>query len=307
MNLSQLKYAVEVEKTKSITKAAKNLYMDQPNLSRAILELEHSLGTQLFNRTSNGVIPTDKGEEFLKYAHNILNQIEAVEMLFRPANHNKLNFSISIPRASYISQAFTYMIKKINLAKQIEFTIRETNNMNAISNILQNNYNLGIIRYQSKQEKYFISLLKQKNIAHEIIQEFQYLLLMPKSHPLANKTDITYKDLRDYIEIAHKDYYVPTLSISELKKTELPEIIDKRIYVYDRGSQFDLLCSIPTTYIWVSTIPDEFIKRYSLVQQKCIDSTKKYKDVLIYKKNYQFTDIDKIFINELNNSVSKLN
>ena len=38
MNLIHLKYAVEVEKTKSISKAAENLYMGQPNLSRAIKE-----------------------------------------------------------------------------------------------------------------------------------------------------------------------------------------------------------------------------------------------------------------------------
>ena len=36
MNLQQLRYAVEVEKTSSITQAATNLYMGQPNLSKSI-------------------------------------------------------------------------------------------------------------------------------------------------------------------------------------------------------------------------------------------------------------------------------
>ena len=40
MNLQQLRYATEIEKTGSITKAAKNLYMGQPNLSKSIKELE---------------------------------------------------------------------------------------------------------------------------------------------------------------------------------------------------------------------------------------------------------------------------
>ena len=38
MNLLHLKYAVEIEKTGSITKAANNLFMGQPNLSKAIKE-----------------------------------------------------------------------------------------------------------------------------------------------------------------------------------------------------------------------------------------------------------------------------
>ena len=40
MNLQQLRYAVEVAKTGSITAAAKNLYMGQPNLSKSIRELD---------------------------------------------------------------------------------------------------------------------------------------------------------------------------------------------------------------------------------------------------------------------------
>ena len=42
MNTLHFKYAVEIEKTRSITQAAENLYMAQPNLSKAIKELENT-------------------------------------------------------------------------------------------------------------------------------------------------------------------------------------------------------------------------------------------------------------------------
>ena len=58
MNTQHLKYAVEVERTGSITQAADNLYMAQPNLSKAIKELEDTLGISIFRRTSKGVVPT---------------------------------------------------------------------------------------------------------------------------------------------------------------------------------------------------------------------------------------------------------
>lgn len=61
MNLSYLKYAVEVEKTGSITKAAQNFYMNQPHLSKIIRELERDLGCDIFDRTSRGMVPTKKG------------------------------------------------------------------------------------------------------------------------------------------------------------------------------------------------------------------------------------------------------
>ena len=52
MNIAHLKYAVEVEKTASITRAAENLFMGQPNLSRGIKDLEETLGVKIFKRTS---------------------------------------------------------------------------------------------------------------------------------------------------------------------------------------------------------------------------------------------------------------
>ena len=79
MNTQHMKYVVEVEKTGSITKAAHNLYMGQPNLSKAIKELENELGIAIFRRTAKGVEPTRKGAEFLTYAKTILAQIDELE------------------------------------------------------------------------------------------------------------------------------------------------------------------------------------------------------------------------------------
>ena len=81
MNTLYFKYAVEVEQTRSITQAAENLFMAQPNLSKAIKELEDSLGIIIFERNSKGVTPTKKGMEFLEYAKNILVQLNKMEGL----------------------------------------------------------------------------------------------------------------------------------------------------------------------------------------------------------------------------------
>ena len=81
MNLQQLKYAVEIARVGSISKAAKNLYMGQPNLSKSIKELEAELGQTLFSRTARGVQPTRAGEDFLGYARSILSQVESLSQL----------------------------------------------------------------------------------------------------------------------------------------------------------------------------------------------------------------------------------
>ena len=100
MNLQHLKYMVEVEKVGSITKAAANLFMGQPNLSKAIKEVENEVGIPIFKRSAKGVIPTEKGAEFLEYARAILVQLDKIEGLYKPETTNRISFSIAVPRAS---------------------------------------------------------------------------------------------------------------------------------------------------------------------------------------------------------------
>ena len=299
MNLLHLKYAVEVERTRSITKAAENLFMVQPNLSRAIKELEESIGITIFRRTSKGIVPTPQGEEFLTYARNILAQVEEIESIYKRENTNRIAFNISIPRASYITHAFIKLVASLDLSKEIEINYKETNSLRAINNIVQGNYTLGIIRYHTAFDDYFDTMLKEKHLKGETIWEFEYLALMSAAHPLANRKKILYSDLSESIEIAHGDPYVPSMTLTEVKKTEFSDLINKRIFVYERGSQFDLLCDIPSTYIWVSPIPVELIERYNLVQRKCQGAKRKYRDVLIYADNYKFTALENQFIEEL--------
>lgn len=299
MNIQHLKYAVEVEKTGSITQAAERLYMSQPNLSKAIRELESTLDMSLFKRSSKGLVATKKGQEFLAYAKNILDQIEEMEELYRPDRKKVQRFSVSIPRASYITHAFTSFVKRLDPAKTIDINFHETNSMETINNIAEGECNLGIIRYHTAHERYYFSLLDEKGMKYKPLLEYIYLALMSKSHPLASKDTLHYDDLNEYVEIMHGDLMVPFLTVSEMKKTEQTGHSKNRIYVYERGSQFDLLRKVPGTYIWVSPMPAELLECYDLVQIKCGESEHKYKDLLVYPSDYHFSALDKVFISEL--------
>lgn len=299
MNLVHLKYAVEVARCGSINKAAENLYMGQPNLSRAIKELENSLGITIFQRSSKGMILTPDGEGFISYAQKILREVDEIEEMYKTENRVKQRFSISVPRASYISYAFSKFTNSITSDAAAEIFYKETNSMRVISNILKADYKLGIIRYAEHFDRYFKNMLEEKGMAYEVVTEFRYNLLMSCEHRLAVKSRILYSDLEPYIEIAHADPYVPSLPFYEVKKEELPDDIDKRIFIFERASQFELLSSNSRTFMWVSPIPYDMLERYDLVQRTCEDNIKTYKDVLIYRKDYKLTSLDLKFIEEL--------
>ena len=105
LNILSLKYAVTVARCGSITGAAEQLAMSQPNLSKAIKELETSLGITIFQRTSTGVVPTGQGLEFLDSARHILQQLDELENRYNADENRKIACSVSVPRASYITYA----------------------------------------------------------------------------------------------------------------------------------------------------------------------------------------------------------
>jgi len=298
MNILHLKYAVEVANAGSINKAAKSLYMGQPNLSRAIKELEGTLNIAIFDRSAKGMVPTPEGEQFLEYAQKILAEIDEIEAIYRDGVTQKQRFSISVPRASYISEAFATFSTGIGV-DPAEIFYMETNSMQAIDNILRSDYRLGIIRFSTEYDRYFDVMLPEKGFSFETITEFSYQLIMHRDHPLAKKPDLCQSDLAPYIEIAHADPYVPSLPVTELRKNLLSPEIGRRIFVFERAGQFDLLSENHETFMWVSPVPEKLLRRYDLVQRVCPDNIRVHRDVLIYKSSYRLTDLDRRFIDAL--------
>ena len=298
MNLLHMKHAVEVAKSGSLNKAADKLLVAAPNISRSIKELESDLGITIFERGKNGMTLTPEGEEFMNFANEILGQIDRVERYYKDGSPHKRKFSISVPRACYISEAFSQFTKELG-KEPCEIFYKETNSQRTIHNMVNHDYKLGIIRYAENYDKYFKAMLEEKGFGYEIISDFTYSLIMSSQNPLAQLDEIKYEDLREYIEIAHADPYVPSMATSNVVKEELPDTMDRRIFIFERASQFDLLHDNSETFMWVSPAPKALLERYDLVQKKCDDNKRVYKDVLIYKEGYKFSELDNLFITKL--------
>lgn len=291
ISLLQMKYVMEIYKAGSISKAAKNLYMNQPNLSRAVKELEKSLGTAIFIRTPKGIILSKEGKILLEYSKSIFHKLEELEEQLKDQKENNVSFNISIPRATYITYAFTKFIQEIHSTSEIKINYSETNNIEAVDNILYNGFELGIIRYTQPYEMDMEQSLKKQNLAFKEIWESEYVLLMSKNHPLAEKEEISSADLDEYTELVHGD--------EDFNKMNPHGNRHKKIYLYERGSQFDLLRNVPTTYMWVSPIPQYILEHNDLVQKRCLNNNISFRDLLVYRADYQFSPFASRFISVL--------
>ncbi|MBQ8093990.1 MAG: LysR family transcriptional regulator [Clostridia bacterium] len=300
MNLMHLKYAVSIADYGSINKAAEEIHVAQPNLSRIIKELESDLGISIFRRSSRGMELTPDGENFIRMAKRILEQVDEMEQMYKNGQPFRQRFSISVPRASYISDAFAHFSCQLS-ADEAEIFYQETNAQQVVRNILEVGYALGIIRYAARFDRYFKQMLEEKELTGELVSEFTYQLVMSEKSPLAAKKDLSPEALKPFIQIAHADPYVPSLPLSAVRSAELLPT-QRRIYVFERGSQLDLLRQNPETFMWVSPMPQDLLDSMHLVQRTCPGYNETYRDVLIHRKDYRLTELDKCFITELTRS-----
>lgn len=305
MNIQYLKYVVEVDKTGSINKAAKNLYMGQPNLSAAIKELEKELGISIFYRSKKGVFATKEGEKFLFHAKKIISQVNELKSLYKPNTSNlPIHFSIAACRATYITIAISNFINNLKNKKGMTVNFNETNSLNVINEVANGNAEIGIIRYQNIHENYFASLLKSKNLIFEPLWESKLFLTFSENHSLISEKEIKSEMLKKYIEIVQGDMKVPFDKSSNLSNSYQPS--PQSISVYDRGSHVNLLVNVKEAFMWVPILPENILKRNKLVQRECADLKIITKDILIYSLEREQSIYIKNFISSLKESIKNI-
>lgn len=300
MNLLYFRYALEIAESGSLSRAAERLYIGQPNLSRALRELEASLGAELFERTPRGMAPTPDGEVFLQYAKKILAEVDSVEEMFRNGTVRKERFSLSAPGAGYIARTFAIISAGLDSAPALEVIYREADSTETISAVADGTCSLGILRYDAKQDRFYKTRLDTRGINYELVAEFTPMPVFGSDCPLAAKDDTCFDELSSLIEVS-----CPTLSIPLLPTgkgntdTVAARSAGRRIFVSDRAACLELLAQNPGTFMWSSPEPEELLRRCGLVQRRCADSGITYKDVMLRRLDHSLTDLEKSFISEL--------
>ncbi|MPM75706.1 hypothetical protein SDC9_122700 [bioreactor metagenome] len=279
--------------------------MNQPNLSKSIRELEDDLGIAIFDRTAKGVVPTEKGREFLGYARSILTQVAEMEALYRPTDDKKTRFDLCAPRASYVSQALTEVIHSLGPDADYSIDYREAGAMRTIKQVANGVNQIGVIRYQTLYETNYLNALTERSLQSEPIWEFSCVAIISNRHPLAQSEQITDHDLIEYTEIRYGDGSIPSLPVNQAREIAQAIEAKKTITVYERASQLELISRIDTVYALASPAPQEVLDRFDLVQKRVDIAGNTYRDVLIYRTGYHLSRLDRLLIEKLRDSAAR--
>ena len=305
MNLLHFKYALEVAREESFSKAAEKLYTGQPNLSRAIKGLEGDIGIKIFKRTSRGIIPTPEGREFLSRAEKIMNDLYEIEKRFNTEHSGCRRFSMCAPRTEYIATAFRSFTKNMDLLRPMEISYSETDFLSGINKVVSGECGFGIIRYKADFDKYCKELFEEKKLKFELVYEFSPVILMSMDSSLADKATVSEEELKNLIEIMGGEAAASALN-QKSEKQESSEAVRKRIVMSERAGRLEFLSECANAFMQSAPISEETLQRYGLVAKSSDTESILCRDVLISKRDYTFSTLDNLFINELMKEKRKL-
>ncbi|NMC33517.1 MAG: LysR family transcriptional regulator [Veillonellaceae bacterium] len=128
MTERELLYVKTIAEERSISGAAKKLFMTQPSLSSCVQKIESALGTRLFQRTSTGLVLTFAGERYYQVAQDILKIYNDFEIEVSDINNLKkgrVTIGITVYLATFILPVVLPVFKE--LCPNIELAIVEKN------------------------------------------------------------------------------------------------------------------------------------------------------------------------------------
>ena len=304
MNLIHLKYIITIAEQGSLGRAAEELTVAQPNLSRAVKEMEADLGIRIFNRTPRGMTLTPDGETFLNYAHKIIGQIDAVKAFYNTKAKPRRILTVSAPRSAYAARAVALFTQNLS-GEPTEIQLTELSAAARMKAPINPNVQFSILRYKAENTPFFEDKLQERNVTGEILVRFRYTLLFRKDSPLAALPEIRIRDLKNLIEICPDDASIPVEPLGAFRNDRIPKS-DRTVMLDDRASVLEVLSASPETYLWASPLPQELKERYGLMQRPCVEEKAVYLDVVTYRDSRPLNETEATFLHILKHCAKEL-
>ena len=234
MRITQLRQILEIEKCRSISQAAHNLFVSQPALSTLLNDFEKEVGVQLFNRSNLGIVPTPDGERLLAMMREVVSGLDNIQ------NYAQEIDSLAGEITLYIGPAYHFLIPDIlKRFKQacpkmdlhfLDSTMDLPNLVDAIRKHLCS-FAVGCIypgAYKSCDRDIVMLPLSETNV----------VLLANQAHPLCQKTPLALTDIFDEQIVVLENLSWETLVANDFLKQ--PFTRTPLLYL-DRLSIFQLL------------------------------------------------------------------
>ncbi len=253
MNFNQLTYFINVAETLNFTKAAANCFISQTAMTQQIHALEKTVGVPLFTRDKHHVELTAAGRVYLNEARVLLERNNDAIRLARLVTEG-IQGDLTIGYISGFGQSdFAEPLRYFhNAYPSIQLHLFH-NNMSVLFEKL-GKHECDLIISISPLVRNFIG------INHRYLKSYPVLAVLPAAHPLANKSSLTYQDLKDENFIMMEP------------STRPKDQMEESILIYERGGYYPNIVAMegnPETLLLmisvglgISILPEYIVRLY---------------------------------------------
>jgi DNA-binding transcriptional LysR family regulator len=247
LELRQLRLFIEVAKHKSITKAAENMHISQPALSKTLRALEDELGMTLIIRTNKTSDLTDAGKVVLEYALRMTVLVDEMKTtLIDMTNLSRGQINIGLP--PFIGSLFfpRVMAKFHHAFPNIELNITEYGGARVVKSVEEGEFELGVAVLPIDEQQFSV---------YPIVEE-EMRLVVYKDHHLSDRVEVELKELRDEEFI----FYHEEFALNQIMRNHFiaagfePKILFK-------SSQWDLMTEMVAANLGITILPQSICNR----------------------------------------------
>lgn len=198
MTLLQLKYIATVARCGSFSKAAQELYVSQPGISKMVRGIEEELGITIFVRSNSGITLTDEGQELLNMGNRLLSDADRITQYFHQNTQNTHEtLNISSQHYCFVIDALS-VLQNSSRTASYAFKLLIGENSDVIQQVTDKESELGVLFVGSHNEKFMNRVFEENDLEfHELAKSLPCVFLH-KDHPLAQKDCVTFDDLQPY-------------------------------------------------------------------------------------------------------------
>ena len=184
MTIRHMRIFLEVCRTMNVTRAAENLYMTQPAVSRAIREIEQTYSTRLFERLNQRLYLTDSGRRMHAYAVHIVDTFDQMERELSDGDERGvLRIGASITLGNYELPGVVQRMKQERPGLRMQATVANVGTLKDM--LLDNRLDLAMIE----------APIDHRDLTGDAFSRDELVLILPPDHPLLQKDRLTLSDV----------------------------------------------------------------------------------------------------------------
>ena len=194
MKLEQLKQLIVIDEQKSISKAAKTLYIGQSTLSSSLTALEEELGVRLFERDFTGVTITDEGREVIQQAKIVLDAISYIQNVGRKDKELYGTASVTIGQGyGFLAPELLRAFHEKHPKAELDLHVETPDTLTAKLLSGENKFVLGA--FPPMTLEYLLE--KKPDLHYDVFGECKFQVYVGKNHRLSSKSAVNWTELKE--------------------------------------------------------------------------------------------------------------